>query len=176
MSEPLSLYAKFTIDEDGYNRFLQSPIEAVSQYKDWMPWLATKTMYGTISQKDLEGIRYTQPNNGAHLADTLLDDYPFPGNGMMAFDNVELTIASINFSENYREMIYILNVLRSIGNFMKENEQGFILVYDHFWESGIDDFALKISSTENTFVQQFPQEWKADAMLLIKARIKQFED
>lgn len=174
MPEQLSLFAKFQISHKNYERYLESAVEPVNYYTDWIPWLEARQMYGGISEQTLESISYQHPGIRSFLIHWLNDDYPFPGNGLLKYENGTLLISVIYFSENYREYIYHLHTLRSIGNYMSEAEQGFILIYDHFWGSE-DVIGMEITAGHNSFLDDVPEGWVKIAQEHIEERVGELE-
>lgn len=176
MSEPLTLYGRIEMQEENFRQFMQSEILPINHFTDWMTWLNTLDMHGDISENELNKRLYQEKTVSAFLEKWVNDTYPFPGNTQMEYNSGSFTISSIYFSENYYEFIYFLNVLRQSEIYLMPNEEGLILIYDHFWAGGAKPVAMKIEQNKSEFISNISEEWLHQAQLFTAQKVKAFED
>ncbi len=156
MSEPSSLYAKIHITKENLEKFMNSFPTQPPRYKDWQSWFNTKKMYGDgiIDEKELQQMNFPSTAIVKKIIEETQSD-ELPGFTPSEYDEEKgiwhLLIPF--FRENYFEMIPILSLLRGVQQFKEKNEEDFIIVYSHFWDSGVDAY-IKFALSESLFVEE----------------------
>lgn len=160
MSEPSSLYMRVKLSEDGLSAFKTSPLAPPRAYNDWHDWLKSRKFTGKITAGD---IRTMEPPTAADLAATAnrvatasgqagtavasskaptVDDYlasmlanPQMGPSRVHYDSISnlWTLAIAQCSENMREYIEILSILRAVAKFKDMPGDDFILIFPYLW-------------------------------------------
>lgn len=162
MSEPSSLYAKIRISPLARQAFLNSTISNADTYRDWIPWLETKEFYGSLTQADINAMTYQDQTTQAYLQQWITSRYAF-GHEMYDEHTATWIISMYEFSENYREYIHFLHVLRSVDRFKDLQDDDFILVHSYNWGNTESDVAIQIKAGESKVLTTIPNAYLTEA-------------
>ena len=113
MSEPASLYARFTLSHEQYEAFMNSAPARPAAFGDWQSWFDRRAIAG-------EGLadeaRLLADRGGATVADVIKAwrEDAWTGTPPVEYDELRRTlrIAMLQASENYVEMLHLLTPLR----------------------------------------------------------------
>lgn len=132
MADPISIFAKITIKEDNFNKFLASkPTDPMltDNWKEW--WDSRKDMYGKIKLSQNILLSYDYDTN-KEIIDGWLSDFE-----SVSFSNynpqTELWHFGImNFAGNYEEMLPIIAFVKSIENYKEPVKNDFCIVFPYY--------------------------------------------
>ncbi len=132
MSEPSSLYIKVKIEHAHLNSFFAASPATAAASKNQEAWWQSRKMY---SPMDLPQGLFIQAATNRAVFDELLADRRAVA--MEEYDEAsqEWTFLCLMFSENYREILPMLNCCASLADYLQGDENGIALIYDYFWGS-----------------------------------------
>jgi hypothetical protein len=163
MSEPSSLYLRVRLSEAALEAYKQSQPSTPSRYTDWQPWLVTKTYNGQITDADIAALNFANDKTcGAYVAAWSGDVYAGPAASHYDSATQTWTLVIAGCSENYREFIEILSVLRGVAVYKDVPGEDFILIYPYFW-GGAPEAYLVLTQGASRFEQTIPPEALAEA-------------
>ncbi len=146
MSELSSLIAKITISSENLEEFLAAPVATFENQKGWQTWWDSRDMYGksALTPAMLQPFR---KSTNRDVVDEWLSYLPSITHS--EYDTATQTwyFSSMQFSENYTEMISMLGFLRSIDVYKMLDDSDFVLVFPFIW--GDDDAQAYIRFTGN---------------------------
>jgi len=163
MSEPSSLYLRVRLSEAALEAYKQSQPLAPNRYTDWRPWLETKTYHGQIADDDIAALRFADDKTcGAYVSAWSGDIYAGPAASRYDPATQTWTLVIAGCSENYREFIEILSILRGVAVYKDLPGEDFILIYPYFW-SGAPEAYLVLAQGTSRFEQAIPPGALAEA-------------
>jgi hypothetical protein len=134
MSELSSLFVKIKITKENLENFFTQTPEKSALSDEWMNWWNSRKMY---SPEKLQNIPFYNTTNNRIIIEELIN-HKQTGT-VEYFDPASETwiLSTVFFSENYYEILPILSWLEKITPFLKEQENGYAMIYDYYWD-GID--------------------------------------
>ena len=134
MPELDSLYLRVRLSPQAYERFLHSTTADARDFSDWMDWLGKARIHGQkLTRQGVAEIGKATPKRAvadAIAAWTGADRALARSEYDEATETWRLGVA--HFSENFREYLEFLPLLRAVERFKDRPGIDFILVYDHF--------------------------------------------
>ncbi len=168
MSEPSSLYVRVRLTEKKFEEFRNSPLVAPNHYNDWRSWLSAKKFYGEITDAEVQAMTPSTEVEGSkvksvgeYLSLLLQDPYAGPSQSLYDVSSNTWTLCVMGLSENYKDFILALSILRSIEEYKDIAGEDFILIYPYFWEAKPEAFVnayVTISSGSSRIVNEIPVE------------------
>ncbi|MEH6422076.1 hypothetical protein [Pseudomonas sp. CGJS7] len=164
MSEPASLYARFTLSHERYEAFMNSAPARPAAFADWQAWLDRRSMAGD-AQAAPEML--TEPG-AATVADVIKAwrEDPWTGTPPVEYDELRRTlrIAMLQASENYHEMLHLLTPLRGAAAFSDPGADDFIVILDFLWGDNEVAAYLALGDGRSAFVEQCPPAHRDEAL------------
>jgi hypothetical protein len=156
MSEPASLYARFTLSHEQYEAFMNSTPARPASFGDWQSWFDRHPMAGdnrvpAALLGDLDAAR---------VADVIKawreDDWT--GTPPVEYDEIKRTlrIAMLQASENFHEMLRLLTPLRGASAYNDPGADDFIVIFDFLWDGGDISAYLQLRDGDSRFVEDCP--------------------
>ena len=184
MSEPSSLYMRVKLTEKNLNTFKNSPLVAPNHYPDWRPWLSTKKFYGEITDAEIQGMtpsidaeRSAVRSVGEYLALLLQDVYAGPSQSLYDTVSNTWTLCVMGLSENYKDFILALSILRGIEAYKDLAGEDFILIYPYFWKKDPGTFVnayVTITKDSSQIVNEIPVEAINEANQMLDKLLEEF--
>lgn len=143
MSEPASLYARFTLSHEQYEAFMNSTPARPASFDDWQAWFDTRPMAGDGKVTPEMLIELNAPSVADVIKVWRKDTWT--GTPPIEYDELRgtLRIAMLQASENYIEMLGLLAPLRGAAAFNDHAADDFVLIFDFIWGGGeIDAYVL----------------------------------
>jgi hypothetical protein len=167
MSEPSSLYARVSLSADAFAAYRASPVARASDYDDWLAWLADKSYSGPrMTAADIAAIA---DSVSCTTAGEWIDGVAGFG-ARSAYDKQagRWILMAAQFSENYREYIEALAVLRAAGRFKDRGGDDFVLIYPFYWgyPGGV---GARIAQGSSTLWGPLPQAAVTEASAALQA-------
>lgn len=173
MSEPSTLYARFTVTPEEHAAFLSAAPVSPTAFADWQDWFDTRRMYGDGRVKPEDLVGDGSPTVGAALQGWADGEW----NAMRSdYDEAtgRLRIVILQLTENYGEMIAVLAPLRGAARHNDPGADDFVLVYPYLWEPAPHFNAyLTFGGGASRFVETPPAAHKAEADAYISALLEQ---
>lgn len=134
MSEPASLYARFTLSHEQYEAFMSSVPARPSGFADWQSWFDRRQMSGG-SHVPPEILSDLEAASVAEVIKAWRED-AWTGMPPVEYDELRRTlrIAMLQASENYHEMLRLLTPLRGAARFNDPGADDFVVILDFLWE------------------------------------------
>jgi len=168
MSEPSSAYARVRLSKAAFAAFLASVPARPNQYPDWIAWLATSSYSGTLTQADIDQMGYDDyDRDKISSVGAILDlwlNAPHFSVGESRYDNETQTwtFGNLDGSENYRDFIVFLTILRGVAYFKDLPGEDFILIFPFFWGGPPEAYVL-ITPGSSRLVAEAPEAAEAEA-------------
>ncbi|MGO1073648.1 hypothetical protein [Lysobacter sp. CA199] len=164
MSEPASLYARFTLSHEQYEAFMNSAPARPASFDDWQSWFDRQSMAGdarVVPQMLTE-------LNAATVADVIKAwrEDPWTGTPPVEYDELRRTlrIAMLQASENYHEMLHLLTPLRGAAAFSDPGADDFIVILDFLWGDNEVAAYLTLGDGGSRFADECPQVHRDEAL------------
>lgn len=165
MSEPASLYARFTLSHEQYEAFMNSAPARPAAFGDWQSWFDRRAIAG-------EGLadeaRLLADRGGATVADVIKAwrEDAWTGTPPVEYDELRRTlrIAMLQASENYVEMLHLLTPLRGAAAFCDPGADDFIVIFDFLWGGGEVDAYLRLDGGGSRFEHEFAHAHREEAV------------
>lgn len=132
MSELSSLYCKVKITKSQLEEFLNCPVEKPELNKNWLEWWESRKMYSKmeLNTELLRAYNFSTNND--------VVDYWMEYKQAMTFSDYDQNTeiwhwGMLFFSENFTEMLPMLNFIISLEKFVIENTENMAIVYPYFW-------------------------------------------
>jgi hypothetical protein len=113
--------------------FTNSLLIAPRHYHDWQPWLRTRTYYGEINDAEIQGMNPATDMGfsaartvGEYLLLLLQDADTSPAEVQYDAASTTWTLCVMELSENYKDFILVLSVLRGIAAYKDIPGEDFI--------------------------------------------------
>lgn len=163
MSEPSSLYARFSMSHEQYEAFMTSTPASPRFFVDWQNWF------------DHQGVPEPVLAEGGVLSDlpesTVADcikawrEDEWTGTPPIEYDEMSRTlrIAMLRTSENYHEMLRILTPLRGACAFNVEDADDFVLIFDYLWGDDTVNAYVRFRDGRSRFEHELDEEHRAEA-------------
>jgi hypothetical protein len=134
VSEPRSLYARVTLGAAALAAWRAAPVGRATDWDDWMPWLAVQSYSGPrMTPADIAAIA-RRPDPRLRTNGDWIDAVAGFG-ARAAYDAAtqRWALMVIEYSENYREYIEALAVLRGAARFKDRPGDDFVLIFPYMW-------------------------------------------
>ncbi|QQP96703.1 hypothetical protein [Lysobacter enzymogenes] len=133
MSEPASLYARFTLSHEQYQAFMSSAPARPAGFDDWQPWFDRQQMSGG-NRVPPEILADLDAASVAEVVKAWRED-AWTGTPPVEYDEIRRTlrIAMLQASENYHEMLRLLTPLRGAARFNDPDADDFVVILDFLW-------------------------------------------
>ncbi|MFD2966506.1 hypothetical protein [Sphingobacterium bambusae] len=132
MSEPNSLYLKVHIKPQQREAFLQEAPKAMAADSMWQHWWDSRSMYHKEPLNEIPG--YRAPNHDAILQQ-FLQERSMAWVERYDAQEEQWTLVSLFFSENYTEILPMLNFFKRLEHYVTPESTGLALIYDYYWGS-----------------------------------------
>ncbi|QWP75810.1 hypothetical protein J5226_19695 [Lysobacter sp. K5869] len=151
MSEPASLYARFTLSHEQYEAFMNSAPARPSAFADWQSW---------FDRREMSGGNRVPPEILADLDAVSVADVikawradAWTGTPPIEYDEIRRTlrIAMLQASENYHEMLRLLAPLRGAARFNEPGADDFVVILDFLWGDGDINAYLRFGDGASRF-------------------------
>lgn len=162
MSEPSSLYMRVTLTQENLNALYASAAALPKHYDDWLAWLATKKFHGAITTADIQTMDAAELNTfGAYIQ--TLERAAWAG-ARAHYDATtrRWTFGVLQLSENYRDFVQALAILRAAAHFKNLPGDDFILIYPYIWGDPPGAY-VEIAQASSRFVNVIPPPALAEA-------------
>jgi hypothetical protein len=166
MSEPSSLYIRVKLTQESLEVFKASPLAAPSRYSDWRPWLDSKKFHGEISDAEIQSLnpaneiaRFPVHTFGDYLSLLAQDVSAAPVQAQYDPLSNTWTLCVMGLSENYKDFLLVLALLRGIALYKDLPGEDFILIYPYFWEENAGAYAnayVTLSAGGSRLVDEIP--------------------
>lgn len=167
MSEASSLVARIRLTESALAAFQASAPALPSQFEDWRSWLTSKHYYGDITDAEIQQMKQVEATSTGEMLVLWLQK-PMMGFGQAHYDPTTQTwtLGLLDCSENYKDFILVLSVLRAIALFKDLPGEDFILIYPYMW-GGSPNAYVAITTGSSRFSDEIPPAvlTEADAVL-----------
>jgi len=182
MAEYSSLYIKVRIREDKLQQFfLAKPIQ-VEIDENLRSWWHSREMY---HKPALENMPVYRANSNRAVFDELLNDRNLGSMEQYDAASQSWIFISVFYSENYREILPMLALLKTLAGYQEKEEKGLALVYDFYW-GGTTVMALLEFSDQQALLKDFTHPGQIESSVMdtvnraletaVKVLNKQFED
>src|SRR5262249_49259310 len=162
MSEPSSLYMRVRLTAKNLEAFKNSLLIAPSHYTDWQPWLHTRTYYGEITDAEIQGMEFSEVLSvGEYLSLLLQDVYASPSQARYDIASNTWTLCVMELSENYKDFILVLSILRGIAAYKDTPGEDFIIIYPYLWTDNSEmyvDAYVTLTTGNSQMVNEIPAE------------------
>lgn len=134
MSEPASLYARFTLSHEQYEAFMSSAPAQPGGFADWQAWFDRRGMAGG-GKVPAEILADLDAGSVAEAIKAWRED-AWTGTPPVEYDELRRTlrIAMLQASENYHEMLRLLTPLRGAARFNDPDADDFVVILDFLWD------------------------------------------
>ncbi|MGH8081407.1 MAG: hypothetical protein ACREP7_12610 [Lysobacter sp.] len=156
MSEPASLYARFTLSHEQYEAFMNSAPARPASFDDWQSWFDAHSLAGDgrvpgAILGDLDAARV------ADVIKAWRED-EWTGTPPVEYDEIKQTlrIAMLQASENFHEMLRILTPLRGASAYNDPAADDFIVIFDFLWGDGEISAYLALHNGASGFAGECP--------------------
>lgn len=176
MSEPASLYARFTLSHEQYESFMNSAPARPTSFGDWQSWFDRHAMAGAgrVEPGMLADL------DAATVADVIKAwrEDPWTGTPPVEYDELRRTlrIAMLQASENYHEMLHLLTPLRGAAAFCDPNADDFIVIFDFLWGDGEVDACLSLGNGGSRFEDELPQAHREEAVSHLQSALAYLQE
>ncbi|QHS63579.1 hypothetical protein [Chitinophaga agri] len=132
MSEPRSLYIKLRISKENLESFFRDAPAKAPVDEQWEAWWNSREMYSRSKlieipaysdDTNLEALRRWQDDGIETLSTELNEDG-------------EWTYTIMMFSQNYFDILPMLNLLKSMERHLAPDDTGDAIIYDYIWGGG----------------------------------------
>ncbi|GEM_PF-598497 len=130
MSEPNSLYLNVHIKPAEREAFLQQQPALMLPDRMWQAWWERRSMYQKQELREIPAYRCAQH---ADVLREFLRDQRMACVEHYDLEQEQWTIVSLFFSENYTEILPMLNMLKSLERYIVPESEGQALIYDYYW-------------------------------------------
>ncbi len=181
MSEPSSLYMRVKLTEKSFETFKNSTPVTPSYYSDWQPWLSAQKFYGQITDAEIQGMAHYPDNIKSvndYLSLLLQDVYTRPSHSRYDALSNTWTLCIMGLSENYRDFILALSILRGVEKYKDMADEDFILIYPYFWEEHPEMDAnayVTINTGSSRIVDEIPAEAITEANQALGKMLDEFK-
>lgn len=128
MSEPSSLYVRLKTSKENLERFFQdAPAKAVAD-ENWQSWWNSRDMYSKSALTEIPA--YSDDTNLEALERWLDDGEEID---VELNEEGEWSYTVLMFSQNYFDILPMLNLLKSIERHLGPDDTGDVLIYDYIW-------------------------------------------
>lgn len=136
MSQPASLYARFTLSHEQYEAFMNSTPARPVSFDDWQSWFDRHAVRG-IGKAAAEMLADLDAPTVADLIKAWRQD-EWTGTPPVEYNEINRTlhIAMLRVSENLTERLRILSPLRAAGAFNEPAANDFIAIFDFLRDDG----------------------------------------
>jgi len=168
MSEPSSLYARIRLSESAFTAFQGSVPALPSQYPDWLSWLATRHYTGTLSQADIDQMSYdgydqNKVSSIGKIVDWWLGAPHYTvGQSRYNAETQTWTFGLLDSSENYKDFIVFLSILRGVARFKDLPGEDFILIFPFFW-GGPPEAYVVVNAGNSSLATEVPAAIETEA-------------
>lgn len=163
MSEPASLYARFTLSHEQYEAFMNSTPARPASFDDWQAWFDRRSMAGD----GRVGADMLADLDAATVADVIKAwrEDPWTGTPPIEYDELRRTlrIAMLQASENYIEMLRLLTPLRGAAAFNDATADDFVLIFDYLWGDSEISAYLLLDQGRSRFAEPCPAQHMQEA-------------
>lgn len=134
MSEPASLYARFTLSHEQYEAFMNSAPVRPGGFADWQSWFDRRDMAGG-NRVPAEILGDFDAVSVAEVIKAWRED-AWTGTPPVEYDEIRRTlrIAMLQASENYHEMLRLLAPLRGAARYNDPGADDFVVILDFLWD------------------------------------------
>ncbi|WP_008319579.1 hypothetical protein [Leptolyngbya sp. PCC 6406] len=161
MSEPSQLFVQIRISKGAFDQFLLHKVVPPSQFGDWEDWLSTAEYYGDkITNETVDKFSRWGFAVGSWLRDWTEGKYTDSVINQYDEQTRTWTLAVTDFSENYREFIINLNVIRQIALFKDISSKDYVLIIPFFFGSGTEtpEAVMEIAENSSVFISSVPED------------------
>ena len=186
MSEPSSLYIRVKLTQESLEVFKASPLAAPSRYSDWRPWLDSRKFHGEITDEDIQNMnpsneiaRFPVHTFGDYLSLLSQDTSAAPVQSRYDASSNTWTLCVMGLSENYKEFILVLALLRGIELYKDLPGEDFILIYPYFWEKNAGAYAnayVSLSPGSSRLVDEIPASAIQEANQALGKMLEEFRN
>lgn len=156
MSEPASLYARFTLSHEQYEAFMNSTPARPASFGDWQSWFDRHSLAGDgrVPEAILGDL------DAGRVAEVIKawreDDWT--GTPPVEYDELKRTlrIAMLQASENFHEMLRLLTPLRGAGGYNDPAADDFVVIFDFLWGGSQISAYLRLRDGVSHFVEECP--------------------
>lgn len=180
MSEPSSLYMRVSLTEKNFENFKNSLPVLPNFYNDWLPWLSSKKYYGNITDDEIQKMTH-QPDDvksvGDYVSFLTQDIYAGPSQSLYDAASNTWTLCIAGLSENYKEFISVLSILRGVEKYKDLPGEDFILIYPYFWLEHPEKYTnayVVIRNGESRIVNEIPAKAIDEANQALGKMIENF--
>lgn len=129
MSEPSSLYLRLKISKENLESFFQDAPAKTSADQNWEAWWDSREMYSKSKLTEIPA--YADDTNLDALERWLDDDVEAVSADFNEAGEWHYTI--MMFSQNYYDILPMLNLLKSIERRLGPDDTGEAIIYDYIW-------------------------------------------
>jgi len=171
MSEQSSLFIKVKISKENLNSFLSSRPVASILNSNWLEWWDSRLMYSKTELKNIPS--FNSESNKQILEDLLVDKYSICKQEYNQDQGVWYFM-SLQYSENYTEILPMLSWIKDLANYTDENDIGDAFIYDFLWGEGTVMAYIHIQNKQAS-LNRFDKTVQINTELLQEAN-QMFED
>jgi hypothetical protein len=172
MSEPSSLYLRVTLTQEKRDALMASRIALPKDYDDWMPWLATKKMYGSVTANDIKKLGASDTETFGAYINALTREMWTGARAQYDAATQRWTLVVLQLSENYLDFIDALAILRAVARYKDLAGDDFILVYPYIWGNAPDAY-VELAQGASKFIAEIPTHAIEEANAGLKALYEQ---
>ena len=172
MSEPSSLYLRVTLTQENLEALMASRVARPTDYDDWLAWLATKKMYGSITADDIAKFGTSNAQTFGAYINALTQEMWAGARAQYDAAAQRWTLGVLQLSENYREFIEALAILRAAARFKNLAGDDFILIYPYMWGDTPNAY-IELAQGTSRFISEIPETVFAEAAQGLQAVYQQ---
>ncbi len=175
MSEPASLYARFTLDHERYEAFMNSAPAQPAHFDDWQLWFDRRAMCGG-SQVPPEILADFEAASVAEVIKAWRED-AWTGTPPVEYDETRRTlrIAMLQASENYHEMLRLLAPLRGAARFNQPGADDFVVILDFLWDEQEVQAYLRLGDGASRFDEDCAPQHLEEARAYLREALDYLE-
>jgi hypothetical protein len=172
------------LTQESLEVFKASPLAAPSRYSDWRPWLDSKKFHGEITDAEIQSLnpsneiaRFPIHTFGDYLSLLSQDVSAAPVQSRYDTLSNTWTLCVLGLSENYKDFILILALLRGIEQYKDLPGEDFILIYPYFWEENAGASAnayVTLSAGSSRLVDEIPASAIQEANQALGKMLEEF--